>query len=423
MAKTPAVALREVAGIPDPGVGGTYFFAGVVKSAEAFVRPEIPTALGATGRYLMQRPQTHLGGIPLISPVRPTRPFEEYAKSLPPGYRGRAEFLGELAGEYLIGRYVVGPALEKGYKKAKTAASAIKKKLTGKTVETGFKRTAFGTKGWEYETIRGAPGQPQFPAHHPYIRQEGMEEFLTQTARATQKPVPVHIPKETPWRVIIKHPPTPLGGGLTQTVLRSEISDLSKLALHGVSKKTMLAPYMMAAYAPKPTSIIPSLFALGISTLTKAVTKPKAPKIKPSTFLEVPEAFEPKMPPIQKLTPKPRVLVAPSQELKRKAVPLIKPSLKVPQILVPKQRRRLLPRLAPTQVVKAAQIQKQMQTQIQRQMQVHAPPQMKVPQIFEGPKRKRKRKRKEDDMLGLYGRYPRFYPVASAKQFLKMVIG
>ena len=454
VAQLPTARMREQAGQPEPRVGALYFTAGIVKAAESFVKPEIPTALGAGGQYFLQRPQPTF---PLLSPIRSTKPLSTYAETLPPGYRGRAELLGELTGEYLIGRYLIGPAVERGYGKAKQVGSTVKQKILGpSTIETGWERTGFGVKGWEYETYRGIPGQPQIPPGHPYIQQEGMEEFLTQTARATSHPVAVHIPKETPWRVIIKHPPTPIGGGLTQTVLRSEISDLSKLALRGVSKKAVLAPYWMAAYAPASSTWARTLAAMGVTAVSKAVTmpkatapqivsKPSAPKITPAPLLEVPEALEPtETPPLQQLTPKPRVLLSAIQEKREKIVPTLKP--KAPQILLPTQRREtaisLKPSLklksfaqsleksasiqaaTPAQITKAAQIQQQQQiaktTQLQRQFQTYTPLKMKVPQIFESPTRKRKRKRREEDVFGLVGRQKRFYPVLSPKEVMKI---
>ncbi len=77
-----------------------------------------------------------------------------------------------------------------------------------------------------------------------------------------------------------------------------------------------------------------------------------------------------------------------------------------------------LPALASAtiQASQVAQIQRQQQTQQQRQQQIQR--QIEQPAFLEPTIPRRRRKQKED--LGLFGRYPRFYPVLTGKQVLAL---
>jgi len=94
--------------------------------------------------------------------------------------------------------------------------------------------------------------------------------------------------------------------------------------------------------------------------------------------------------------------------------------LKPVQIQEPSQILRI------QQAQKTIQIQKQIQRQQMKQIQIQRPrlirQQMQIPKwlTLGRPSRKRKKKKKKSQ-FGLYGRYPRAYPIATAKEVLEML--
>jgi len=179
-------------------------------------------------------------------------------------------------------------------------------------------------------------------------------------------------------------------GGLSYALVEKELAKTLEPRMPYIPK---VLPFEVSG--PSLTSsIMGQLFGFGLAVgvRPKEVSKPTIKGV------AKPKLFEPQMPFVGEV-----------------------PALKQPT----KQKVAQLAGIKQVSVLKQAVATKLIQKQIQYQPPYPPPPTMFAPQKFLGfelPKR-RKRKRKKEDMFGLYGRYPRLYPVATAKQFLKMVIG
>lgn len=73
------------------------------------------------------------------------------------------------------------------------------------------------------------------------------------------------------------------------------------------------------------------------------------------------------------------------------------------------------------QLQQVKQIQRQQLKQLQVQRQRFIQQQMQVPDLFRLPRRRKRKKKKGAKIIDFYGRYKRFYPVATAKEFLEMM--
>jgi len=123
------------------------------------------------------------------------------------------------------------------------------------------------------------------------------------------------------------------------------------------------------------------------------------------------------------------------QAIERLTIPLISPIVGVAPMQRITQRQRLEAVIMPVTIQQpiTTQALKQESLQIQRQLQR----QISVPSLptptrgifkpptwpFEDPFKRKRHKRKIEDPLGLFGRYPRVYPLATPKQVLEMIIG
>jgi len=197
-------------------------------------------------------------------------------------------------------------------------------------------------------------------------------------------------------------------GGLSYALVEKELAKtleprmpyIPKVSPFGVSGPTFAS------------SILFQLFGFGVAAGAKTL-----PSVYPTFKLKPTPTAKPKLKGISK--PKlfesqmPYVGQVPflEQPTKQKAVPLL--ALKT----------GLIQGLQTKQIQKTALIQRQMQYQ----PPYPAPPKtmLRPPRYppFDLPRKRRRKRGKKDDVFGLYGRYPRIYPVATAKQFLKMVIG
>jgi len=206
-----------------------------------------------------------------------------------------------------------------------------------------------------------------------------------------------------------------------------------KTVMKTTPKTLPYVPSTWAASSRVSASMLSLLLGSAATVGTKIV--PRVPTIHPIVTKPKPTRFEKIMPFV------PEVLV-PSIKKKEemKVGPLVKVKPSIMPIVKPKIFEETIPFLGETQILeqptkqkiaqitglKQVAIQKTIQRQIQYQPPYRPPQRMFVPPKYPdsfGLPKKRRRKRKEEDVFGLYGRYPRFYPVASAKQFLKMVIG
>lgn len=404
--------------------------AGLVKAGESYFRPEIRTFTGSAVQEAVT-PKRTLFGVPKFPVVSKPSPMQTYWKTVE---KHPSEMLGELLGEYLLGRYVFAPIMERGYKKVKGAKEFVKRKLGRETVETGFKRGAFGSKGYKFETVRGKVGKPQFEDVPSFIRQEGMEDFFTQTARATGHPVPVKPkPVDFPLVSVIKHPPTPLGGG---QVILTQVDDLSKLALRGVSSmKTKVAPFLMKAPARYVPSAVIGLAGVGVYKGVSSILFGESEKpLKTVTDVVIGDTG---IKPTQKQKPKPSILqpatkIEPFRLAKAKERSKLTPAtLQSPlteQVHVPMLGYVGKLKVSPVQELKVSQTQLQQAKQVMKQITT-VPLKTKPIQIGTtkprrrrkkvAPSKKRKRKKKR---VSPYGLELRLYPVISSKEFMERVL-
>jgi hypothetical protein len=136
----------------------------------------------------------------------------------------------------------------------------------------------------------------------------------------------------------------------------------------------------------------------------------------------------------------PKLLPSPKAKAFEESFPLFKQKLfpEVPTVTRQKERTSLIPKISVLTSTSTIQAQETKQSQATRQASKQTTKQQQkliqsltsgftpklmaqtIPNLpYESTTRKRKRKRKATSPTGLYGRYPRMYPVATAKQVLK----
>jgi len=341
---------------------------GFVKGAESLVNPNVKSAGGALVGT----------GISLATGKGKGQHIEQYIKDI----EGReGELLGELIFDYVsakaigkgieaarktkVGGKILDPIL-KPLEKAedfisKKVVQPVKRKIgeysddfvarvTGKTPQkvTGWERTGFGSKGYEFSEVTAPKkgGTSPFASTKPsVIVDDTGEHFITQTARATSKPVPVTSFEQTvygkggkPWVVITKHPPSPIGGGLSQLVDPSTLTRIPKPMIIGL--KTKIAPRLFSATFLKPSTLGPAVLGFVSVETARGITTVSRPTPSIETITKDELITKTRTPPVQStpIIPKSQQLVTltPSQPTKQKKKS--KTTIKQPQL--PKQRKR-----------------------------------------------------------------------------------
>jgi len=408
----------------DVATEGTFFkkqqesIAGVVGSVESYWNPSVPSfggavvsdvadvVLGKTGTQIISRDSiktsegttetvvTRDGGVAL------SRLEQEW---------GRRYIAGSVLGDIIqaivgakaisaargtkIGGKVLDPVLKhfdklndaitkKIVKPVTTKVSSfyddVVAKVTRKTPQqvTGWARKKFGTTGYGFDDIvapkKGAtsPFESKLPS---VIVDETSERFLTQTARATSKPVGktsleqiVYGRGGKPWLVQMKHPPNIIGGGLTRLIDPTKVTLIPTPTILGL--KTKIASKMFAATFIKSTLLGPVILSsaiLGTSrTLTPTLTTEEITKTmiqtKPIQITRTPQIIVPKT--VPSLVTEQATKTMLQQETAQQQRQILVPR----QISIPQQ----IPDVTQVTTPESIQTQKQEQEQIQKLQQV-----------------------------------------------------
>lgn len=261
--------------------------------------------------------------------------------------------------------------------------------------------------------------QAQLGETPKFLSQEGWEKFYVQM----QQPTPIGAfekPVSTPWRVSTGFPQTPFGVTLEKAIesgklvpegagagffLEPELAFQTEEALSKFVLRHVHKPFIPQSFLQPSTSYLTFMgIGVGATQTIKAITYVKTPKLKSSSEL------------------KPKIVTKPKKiEILKSKVEQISMVMQVPEATQ-------MSGLSQAQKVTQTQVQRQAQRQVQRMRQlqrVETPSRaMQVPKWLEPPKvKKRKPRKRKGDYLGLYGRYPRFWPLATPKQVLKLATG
>jgi len=146
---------------------------GVLKAVESIYRPQVKTFTGAVASTVVSAiPTIQVGPHKLFAEPTTTEPLSQYAMEI---QRHPALLMGEVAGEYLMAKYIWGPALQKTWRGMKWAGQkaihgyvavgrVTAKRVIPATIRYGFEPIAKRVAGEEVAYYFGRVGLPQLPS-------------------------------------------------------------------------------------------------------------------------------------------------------------------------------------------------------------------------------------------------------------------
>lgn len=366
---------------------------GFVGSFERWARGDIPTPITAITQPIFERGKV----------------TEAQFLMGHPGYA-----FGALIGEYvqakavgaLISKTPLGKFEQKVYEKV--VGERVRSWLTKEYLEAG----PFRWRGLPEKIVMAITGEkPYLAPQIVMVPSVDVASFQASQAQATAWAL-AETPR-TSALLVSKMPGEKLASAWVKEHLFKSVMGGISYALVEQQLKSVVEPQMPYIPTEIYKLIEPKAFLVPIYPIT---IKPKVAEAFVPEVLSAPQVsqfLKPRMEPIE------------LPRLKLELVPIQVPSLLAQQIQMPIQAQQELQ----LQTQQVAQIQTQIQQQLQQQVQLQTTamrtltiPKAKVPRIFELPKR-RVPARMARKRAGLVGRYKRFYPVATPKEVLKLVIG